>query len=229
MQFQDIVSRVQFKCDDIDGTYITSEYCQAGAQDVYEWLYNKLRLVDSSFDTVVVVLPAVPAGTPDLTSYQAAGNPLATLVQPRMIRWRIPGQPDTQWRKADGPLDFQRDMPDGIPQLDSWAWIRYVVKLSKFSTALDLEISGEFLFDPLTSTDNQIEIANNSNRTFACKLASEIGKARGNQKWETTYGADADEALEDLEIAMVKANQAKTNRLGRMSRSGSTKRLSVGR
>jgi hypothetical protein len=228
MQLLDIIARVQSKCDDPDGTYLTSDYVMGFAQDAYEWLYDKMLTADSDFDQQVVILPAVAAGSPDLTQYQASGQPLATLVQPRMIRWRLPGQDATFFRRADGPLDYVRDMPAGIPQLDSWAWMRFSVKLSNFSTALDLEVSGDFLFDTLTSPDSQLQISINANRVLACKIASEVGKARGNDKWVTIYGADADDAFDDLMLAMTRAKQAKTHRVGRISRStGNTNKLST--
>jgi hypothetical protein len=218
MQVLDIADRVRAKVDDPDGTYCTDAYVMGFMQDVYEWLAIKLRLVNMSFDESVIVLPAVVAGTPDLNGYMAAGQPLATMIQPRIIRWRLPGQDASFFRRADGPLDYIRDIGNPIPQLDSWAWIKYSVKLSSFSTALDLEISGEFLFDPLTGPDSQLEIGMLANRVLASKVASEVGKARGNDKWVTTYSADADEALEDLQIEMVKEDQPKTRRLARMTR-----------
>ncbi len=92
-----------------------------------------------------------------------------------MVRWKLPGQDASFFVKADGPLDYIRDIGQAIPQLDSWAWIKNSLKLSNFSTALDLEITGEFLFDPLTSLESQMEIAQNMNRCISCKLASEIG------------------------------------------------------
>jgi hypothetical protein len=223
VQFLDIVARVASKCDDPEQTVVDTNYVLGFAQDVYEWLFNKLILTGAEFATQVVVLPAVTAGSPDLNAFQASGQPLATLIQPRIIRWRVPGQDATFWRRADGPLDYIRDMPSvGIPQLDSWAWMRYSIKLSTFSTALDIEVTGEFLFDPLTAPDSQIQIAQNSNRCFSCKLASEVGKARGNKDWIKIYGDDADEAFDDLAIAMTRADQAKTRRLGRISRGTGT-------
>lgn len=218
MQFTDIASRVRSKVDDPNGTYCDDNYVLGFAQDVYEWIAIKLSLVDTSFDEQVIILPAVPAGTPDLNGYMAANQPLATLVQPWMIRWKLPGQDASFFRRADGPLDYARDIAQPPPQLDSWAWIKHSIKLSRFSTALDLELSGEFLFDPMTASDSQIQINLLVNRCFACKLASEVGKARGNDKWVTTYGADADEAIEDLQIKLVKANLPKTERVSRMSR-----------
>lgn len=218
MQLLDIAARVRSKVDDADGTYCDDNYVLGFAQDVYEWLEGKLRLIDTNFDEGIVILPAVAAGTPDLNGFMATGQPLATLLQPTMVRWRLPGQDASFFRRADGPLDYIRDIAQPAPQLDSWAWIRYSLKLAKFSTALDLEVTGEFLFDPLTATDSQIQINLLVNRAFACKIASEVGKARGNDKWVTTYSADADEAIEDLQIAMVKGDQPKTERVARMSR-----------
>jgi hypothetical protein len=229
MQVSDIATRVAFKLDDPDQTYITPDYVMGFMQDVYEWLYNKLRLTGNQFSEEAVIVPNVNAGIPNLDGYMAAGNELATLLQPRMIRWRLPGQDSTLFRRADGPLDAVRDLSNGIPALDSWAFLRQSIKLSNFSVNLDLEVTGDFLFDPLTAPDSQIQIAQNMNRCFACKLASEIGgKARGNDKWMTTYEADADDALDDLRIAMVRADQGKTERLGRMSRgSGQLARLNT--
>lgn len=222
MQLLDIAARVRAKVDDPDATYCNDDYVLTFAQDAYEFIQTKLSLVDTNFDEQIVMLGAVPAGTPDLNGFMAAGQPLAYMLQPRMIRWRLPGQDVSFFRRADGPLDYIRDIGNAIPQLDSWAWIAQSVKLSNFSTALDLEITGEFLFDPLTASSSQIAINQMANRALACQIASEIGKARGNDKWVQTYSADANEAIEDLQIKLTKFNQAKTERVGRMTRGIST-------
>jgi hypothetical protein len=226
MQLKDIIARVQSKLDDPEGTYITENYVLGFAQDAYEWLYNKLRLTGYQFDEEVIVLPAVAAGMPDLGAYQAPGKELASMIQPRIIRWKLPGQNATYWRRADGPLDAIRDMPEGIPSLDNWAWIRWKLYLSKFSTPLDLEITAETLFAPLTEISSEIQIAQNANRTFSCKLAAEIAKARGNDKWIRQYSDDADEAFDDLAISLTRADQAKTRRVGRTHSTGNSIRLS---
>lgn len=218
MQLGDICRRVQAKCDDLDATYVTDDYVLAFANEAYEWIYGKLRLTDADFDEQVVILPAVLAGIPNLDSFQVTGGPLASLVQPRMVRWKLAGTPVTNWQRADGPLDFIRDIQPGIATLDSWAWLRYSLKLSNFNAALDLEVSGNFLFDPLTDDSSNVQMSIAANRVFACQIASEIGKARGNDKWVKTYAADAIDALDDLSIAMTKADQAKTARVARMNR-----------
>jgi hypothetical protein len=218
MQVTDIISRVQAKCDDRDGTYVTDDVVMGLIPEAYDWLFNKLEIADSQFDQSVVVLPAVNPSA-DLSQYQADGQPLASLLQPRMVRWRLVGQTALQWRRADGPLNTPRDMVDGgYPALDSWAWSRFTIQLSTFSVPLDLEITGDFLFDQLTSPDSQIALGKNMNRALSCKVAAELGKSRGNDKWATTYSADADEAVDDVIIAMVKARQADPARVGRITR-----------
>jgi hypothetical protein len=216
----DIVSRVAAKCDDLDLTYVDDDYVMSVLPDAIDWLFGKLRLTNNQFDEEIIILPAVTAGLPTLDQYQATGQPLAGMVLPKTIRWKLPGQSNLYWRKADGPLDYPRDLNPGGAFLDSWAWIRYSVKLANFVTALDLEITGDFVFDPLTGPESQITISLLANRVITSKVASEIGKARGNDKWVTTYGNDADEALDDLSIALSKENQKKTHRVGRMSRKG---------
>lgn len=226
MQFNDIIKRVQAKCDDTDETYITSDYVLAFANDVYEWIYNQLKKSGAQFDESVVILPGVDAGKPTLDEFQAPGKPLAGLTRPRMIRWKVPGTDPTYWRRSDGPLDYVPDVANGVPELMGWAWQKYSIKLSNYSTAIDIEVSGDFLFTAITSKESAVEISNNCNRAFACKIASEIGKARGNDKWKVDYGADADEAIDDLALILVKENQGKTRRVGRMSRSaGSSVRI----
>lgn len=217
MQLSDITKRVQAKHDDPDGTYVTPEYVVGFAQDAYEWLFGKLRLVGWDNTEEIITLPAVPPGLPNLDSYQALAKPLAMMVQPRLIRWKLPGQDPTYWEEAD-LLDVPNDIPNGANYLDSWAWLRYSIKLANYSCALDLEITGEFLFDPLTSQESQIQISIAANRCFASKIACEAAKARRISDWVTQYGDDADEAYDDLAIAMTKANQGKTRRVGRMSR-----------
>lgn len=218
LQVKDVISRVASKCDDPDQTYVTSDYVLGFVDDVGDWLFGKLRLANTQFAEEVITLPSVEAGTPNFDGYMQTGQPLGALVLPKTLRWKIPGQTNLYWRLADGPLDYPRELNPGGPYLDSWAWVRNSVKLANFNTALDLEVTGDFLFDHLTDPEDVLAMTQLANRTFTCKLASEIGKARGNDKWTVTYGNDADEALDDLSIALSKENQKKTHRVARMSR-----------
>jgi hypothetical protein len=223
---RDIIKRMQSKLDDPDGTYLTEDYVMGFVPDVYEWMFNKISLFTNKFDEEQIVLPAVPAGTRTLDAFQLEGQPLAMLVTPTMLRWRLPGLDDTYWRKVDGPLDYPRDVAQGMESLDSWAWNRYSVKLSNFSTALDIEVTGSFLFDPLTSGDDPVQIAMNANRCFSTRLSAEVAAAREMWKLSEKYEAWADDALDDLVILMTKAMQRLVRRVGRISRpSGNASRV----
>lgn len=229
LKLRDITKRVQFKCDDPDGTYIDEDYVMGFANDVYDWMFNKLSLSGAQFSEEAVVLPDVTAGSPDLSKYQQEGQPLAGLIVPIMLRWRLPGQDNTQWRRVDGPLDAPRDLPaSGLPSLETWAWVKYNILLSATSLAVDIEVTGSFAFAPLTDMNSAIQISMNANRVFSCKLASEVCKARNKPTLVQTYENDADDAMDDVMILLTRARQPTIHRVGRMSRSsGSSSRISI--
>lgn len=223
---KDIVARVQTKCDDPDGTYIDDTYVSGFLPDALDWLYNQLRLTDDQFSTAVIQLPNIDAGLDDLDDFQKVGGPLEFLTTPRIIRWKLPGLDATYYRRADGPLDYVRDMPEGMAVLDSWAWQKDSIKLSLYAINMDLEVSGEFMFDPTISDESSISITKNMTSCMTARVAMAIGKARNVQTWVTTYELEADEAMDDLKMMLVKQQQGKTNRVGRISRAtGSATRL----
>lgn len=215
----DIISRVQYMLDDPEGTGDGDpDYITGFAQNQYDRLYNKLRANGHNFDQVTVELPAVAAGIPDLGAYQAPGAALALMVQPRMVEWKLPGQDVTNYLPADGPLDKVRDLAAGVTALDSWAWIRRKLQVSRFSTALDLRITGDFLFDPLTEGNSPIEIELVANPVLAFGIVVAVAKARGRKQNVIDYAPDLEDSFDDINIALTKANLSKTRRVGRMSR-----------
>lgn len=216
MKTEDIVKRVQRRLDDEEGTYMDSDYVTGFVVEAYEELYNRLLSSGAEFDESIVELPGVPAGTGSLDDYMQPGAPLAQLLFPRTIEWKLPGQAVTYYRQADGPLDQVRDA-DPIPSLDSWAWSRSRVLLSQTSTALDLRLRGDFLFDALTANDSQIQMSRIAPVALIYLTCEAIGIARGNDKWTKLYGGKADDSVDDLTIIIVKEMQSKTRRVARMS------------
>lgn len=218
MLASDVIKRVQNKLGDPDATYITDDLVLGHIQGAYDDLYNELRLAGFQWDQMRLELPGVASGTPNLSQYQATGKPLAALVQPRYIEWKLTGMDPTNYRLADGPLDAVRDVPvGGAPRLDSWAWLRGVVYLANFNAALDLRITGEFLFDPITGVDNQVAILRDAGQALVYLTCESIGDALPNPGWSTKFGAKAADQVDLLKINMTRANQAKTRRVGRVS------------
>lgn len=218
MKISDINSRVRAALEDPDATYITDNYITGHAQQAYEKLFNKLYVSDSQFDENIIEIPAVAAGTPDLSQYQASGGPLAMLCTPTLIEWKLSGMDSAYYRLAAGPLDAVRDLlSPGLPLLDSWSYSRRTILLSKFSVPLDLRVTGAFLFDPLNG-DSELEMEIQCNVVLVHMICKAIAAARGNDKWVQYHAAEADEAWDDVFIAKVKDQQSRTRRLGRMSR-----------
>jgi hypothetical protein len=215
----DIISRVQFMLDDPEGTGDGDpDYITGFAQNQYDRLYNKLRANGHNFDQLTVELAAVPAGVPDLGQYQVPGGLLALMVQPRMLEWKLPGQDASNYLAASGPLDKVPDAVASIPQLSAWAWTRRKLLLSRFSTPLDLRVTGDFLFDPLTDGNSPIEIELVANPVLAFGIAVAVAKARGRKQNVIDYAPDLEDSFDDINIALTKANLSKTRRVGRMSR-----------
>src|SRR5450432_3928408 len=97
MSVQTIVSRVQLLLEDQQQDWASTDYViqylAIHNEDVESFLEN----LDLSFDTDVIVLPAVPAGTTDLSAYQQDGRELDMMMLPVALEWRLVGQDDTQW------------------------------------------------------------------------------------------------------------------------------------
>lgn len=218
MLVSDIVSRVAALLDDPEQSYCTDDWILGFAQNEYEALYNKLKLCGTDFDDIVIELPNVAAGTPDLSAFLAPGAPLEFLVTPRMLEWKLAGAQPSSYRRADGPLDQIRDLDQGIVALDSWSWTRRILKLSAFNAPLDLRLTGDFLFDPLNSPDSKMEYMPTANPVLVFMIAATAGDVRGNDKWSAKYRARADEAFDDLAIALTKGNLPMTRRLQRICR-----------
>lgn len=159
LQIKDIVARVASKHDDPDQTYVMPEYVMGFVQDTLDWLFGKLRLANNQFDEQVIVLPNVNAGTPNLDAFMQTGQPLALMVLPKIIRWKLPGQLPIYWRQSDGPLDYPHDVDPGGPFLDSWSWRAYSIELAKFNANLDLEVTGDCMFAAANDPDAQVVIS----------------------------------------------------------------------
>lgn len=217
MDLQTITSGVQALCDDDDKTYITDDYVKPRINIAYNELYNKLVNTGYQFEEFTVELPSVSAGLTDLSSFSTSGKPLELLIQPRMLEWKLPGQDPTNYQPADGPLDKQRDVI-AAPQVDSFAWKHATLYITPFSTALDLRVTGDFLFNALLQPGDVAQIAQNAGVVLQYMTAHLIAIIRGNPGWMEQYEKKANDSFYELQAAMVKGDQMKVRRIGRMSR-----------
>jgi hypothetical protein len=211
----DLNQTIRTLVEDSDGNYATDNYLAPLVNLQYINMYNQIRLYGPDVDEFTVELPAVAAGTPDLSSYSAQNKPLYNLLQPREIEWKLPGLDATHYYDAEGPLNKVRDIaPPGIQALDCWSYNAFNIQLSLFSTALDLRIRGEFLFSPLTGGANKSQLGANILPALAFRVAKVIAQKRGNQQWITNYGAEAAAAEDAYSQGLVHARQGKIERVG---------------
>lgn len=213
----DVTTRVQALLDDVAATYTTPEFLNPLINQKYEELYNRLRLTGADFDETVTTLTAVPANTSTLSSYQATGQPLALLVQPTMLEWKLTGVDPTNYLEADY-LEKVRDVIAG-PLVDSWEWRQNIINLTPATIITDLRITGHSLLAPLNDPSSAIAIAQNMTHVLAYMTASLVGKVRGNEQWAKDYQDDADRCYDDLAQLLSRAELRKVYRVARASRS----------
>lgn len=218
MDVATIDTTVRSLLEDQNADYADDPYLQGPLTLCYTELANKLRLCNPDFDEFTVELPNVLAGTPDLSGFSTTGQPLNFLIEPIRIEWKLPGQDATFYRSAEKLSKVRDLMAPGISAIDCWSWTHLAIFLSRFNVNLDIRVTGEFMFPPLSTGSDQALIGLNALPAMAYAIATVIAMKRGNQQWVTNYGAKTDENFDTLNIGMCKGRQGKTERVGRMDR-----------
>jgi hypothetical protein len=136
-----VKARVRNLLDDPQGSYLTDAFVVPLICEVYDDANSQLASTQSSWDIAVIEVPAVPAGTPNLASYQTGSGPLANLTdQPLRIDWKPTGDDPSYYRLVrnyEVLPDFQP--AEGIP---GWEFRSQVIWLGMSSIAVDLRIRG---------------------------------------------------------------------------------------
>jgi len=216
MDYTTLKSRIRDLVDDPAAEYTSDDYLQNKVAQVYDDLYDKLRMTGAQFDEQVLELLNVPAGTSDLSNYGLSGKPLELLLNPKIFEYKLAGLDPTNYveaRLTDRLRDVQANR-----FIESWEWRRGVIYFTPPSVAVDIRIRGEFLFSALSSDSDIILAGKNVGACLAYWTASLIGIVRGNPQWERSYQAKGDEAFDNLALMLVKSDQPKVRRVGRMSR-----------
>lgn len=140
-------------------SYSDYDYICGEIADSNDDIEAELDMLDLHFDQAVVVLTNVPAGTVDLSAYQADGQQLGNLLFPMSadgsepIEWRPTGQSDLNWQpvpQVGKVLDTNTATGNtGLITSDtaaiiSWEWRGGIIIISPSSQAVDLRIRGEF-------------------------------------------------------------------------------------
>lgn len=220
MTLSELIEGVQADLDDPEATWADQAYIMGFLRKAYKKLATKLRLTNNDFDERVIELPSVTAGVPDLSSYQAATKQLEFLIEPSIIEWRLPGLDSSHYVEARGPLDKVPDLADpGLPQLVAWGFIGRVITLTKFSTALDLRVTGTFLPAPMVQPDDQSQLPVAADVPLQTMLALACAEANSRAGLIKTLSANLADEIDDVRIELTKAQQGvPARRVGRMNR-----------
>ncbi len=183
----------------------------------------------SSFNEAVRDVPAVPAGTTDLSAYQAAamavaaGNvagPLNGLVNPITLETKPVGAPDNRYVEARRTGQLPNVSPAstyGASFWMQWEWRGFVIYLTPLNYAVDVRVRGEFSPPALVKDTDVLLVHPRMVEATAYGTAAMIGMERNNDKWVATYGEQAVRVLDNLANMLVRAEQGTTTRIGRTS------------
>lgn len=222
MGLQTVLSRVQTLWDDQAGTWLDKDYIQGFIAIHSEDVESKLEAMDLSYDTNVIVLSNVAAGTTDLSQYQAEGQPLEEMILPVTLEWRLVGQDDSRWvpvPRTDKVMDAVTTAgvigsPSQIQGIASYEWRGGLIYITPSSVPVDIRVRDEEL-PALLDNDSATYIKGLTN-VLAYGVAALIGYSRGGNasKYAALWDAKFDDALEVIIDRMVKSEQTITRRMG---------------
>jgi hypothetical protein len=215
----EVKARIRSLVDDVQASYTDDAFLDPLVQQEYEAAANELEDTKSPFDEYVTVIPAVQAGTGDLSAYQTSGKPLETMVLPERIDWKPAGQPNEMYRRLPGPKDMLPDLPP-VEYPVAWEWRENTIYFTPALLNIDMRVRGEFDVPKLRDDNDQLMIHKQIGYVIALRVAASIGKIRGNPGWIQVYSADAQKGMDQIAEEMTRAEQGKVRRIGRMTRRG---------
>jgi hypothetical protein len=223
MAVEDIVTRVQKLFEDEQANWCDKGYILGWLQMYNEDLESYLENLDLSYDTQVVVITGVPANTTDLSTYQAATGPLANMVVPIALEWKLTTDNQLQWRpinRVDKVVDTDQSLDAGpvssnIIGILSYEWRGGIVFISPSSVAVDVRARAEML-PSVVNTDNSAYIKGMTN-VLAYGISVMIADSRGgvgNAKLSLKFSDRHQKALDVLVDRLVKNEQITPRRMG---------------
>lgn len=215
-----VISRVQALWEDQNESWCDKDYVQTFLAIHNEDVESLLESLDLSYDTKVILISAVPAGTSDLSAYQGDGQPLDNMMLPTALEWRLVGQDDSQWQVISR-LDKVRDTilgstgtPSNTTGIASYEWRSGIIYITPSSADCDIRVRCETLPAVLDS-DSTVYIKGLTN-VLSYGVAAIIAFVRGgpSSKIGMWFQSKADDALETVSDRMVKDEQVISRRMG---------------
>jgi hypothetical protein len=222
MSVADIITTVLNCFDDQAQDRFDKDYILSFLTAENKSVENILENLDLSYDTSIYVLSPVPAGTTDLSAWQADGQTLQNMMFPIALEWRLTGQNDTQWNPinhTDKIIDTNLSptgiaVSSSIAGIASYTWRKRVIYISPSSVDVEIRIQVEELPAQL-QVDSDTYIAGLDN-VLAYRVAEKIamGQGAGSSKLAAIFRQWAAEDFDPIQDRLVKEEQTVSRRMG---------------
>ena len=235
MTVQDIITRVQSEIEDAvggtDSDWCDADYILGKLATLSDDIAIRLQLLDLNYSTQEVILPNVGPNVSDLSSFQATGQPLAQMIIPKSVEWRLVGETQEDWEIVEqvdklidtdtGTGETGATVASNDPTVESYEWRQGILRVSPCMVPVDFRIRFAGTVISL-STNSQAQIVGLTN-VYVYKCAEKITASRsvGTGALPKYFRDCYNHACADFEGLSVKNQQSKMTRLGGR-RSGSS-------
>lgn len=208
---------------DPDGDWLDDAYLNPMVNHVYRLQINYLATFCSTSIMRVVEIPAIPAGTTDLSKWQAqqlaqGPGPLYGLRDVFEVEWKQAGQPATQYREAP----VRGKLPDVLPGSSIFRmwheWRSYVIYITPLIFAADFRVRGDFSPPALTKDTDPIVLHPDLGDCLAEEVSACVQRERGNDGHAQPFQLVGTAALDDIATQIVHGGQDVPVRIGKITR-----------
>lgn len=190
----DVVQSVATLMDDPGQTEIDLDYCLPFINLRWSNIIVNLVMLGLQYSEEMMVV-AIPAGTVSLTNLMLPGQPLASLMQPKSIEWKMVGADDTTYVDAK-QVDELDDYPLGNQGIQEYSWqggtILVVPSAVDVTARIRFKAMSTNLVDP---TDNMIRGIPD---IIGYRVAQILYSIRGNAALAAVMKTEGDQALDDF-------------------------------
>ena len=228
MTVQDIITRVQSELEDATGEansdWTDADYILTKLPTASDDISIRLQLLDLNYSTIEIILPNIAANTVDLSAAQAAGQPLAQMMLPKSVEWRLVGQTQEDWepvQQVDKIIDTDRGTGEAgapvtsdDPTVESWEWRGGILKLSPCMVPIDLRV--RFVGTSISLANNSQQQIIGLTNIYVYKVCEKIcfSRASGTNTLSTGFAAMYERSCADFEGLSIKTQQSKRIRFG---------------
>lgn len=207
-----LLTKVQSLVEDPTGQWCTKPYMLATVALAWDDLSTELSMLDLGYDEDIAVIENVPANLTDLSPYQAQGQPLANIMRPKLLEWKLPTDPDTSYDDA-APVDRLPDRDPGAQGIAAYTFRKQIIQITPSSVPVTIRVTSVVM--NVTLIDDNDTVIAGCQSILAYRVSEKINARRGNPQLAGENKTDGDAAMGTFELLCVRLGQRKVRRFGR--------------